>query len=98
MLLAMRAKRADEHEADRRQHVRLRDLRRVGSLAKPARKECVNAVHASSMQRRRVNAAGAVKSLPDKKSLLLKKKLPSTEPRQQKLDEEAVMVFIMLTQ
>ncbi len=38
-----------------------------------------------------INAAGAVKSLPDKKSLLLKKKQPSPEPRQHKLDEEAVL-------
>ena len=38
-----------------------------------------------------VNAAGAVKSLPDKGSLLLKKKLPLPEPKQQKLDDEAVL-------
>ncbi len=38
-----------------------------------------------------INAAGAVKSLPDKGSLLLKKKLPLPEPKQQKLDDEAVL-------
>jgi DNA-nicking Smr family endonuclease len=38
-----------------------------------------------------INAAGAVKSLPDKGTLLLKKKLPLPEPKQQKLDDEAVL-------
>ena len=38
-----------------------------------------------------INAAGAVKSLPDKQSSLLKKNQPAPVPRQQQLDEEAVL-------
>ena len=38
-----------------------------------------------------INAAGAVKSLPNKGSLLLKRKLPLPEPKQQRLDDEAVL-------
>jgi DNA-nicking Smr family endonuclease len=38
-----------------------------------------------------IHAAGAVKSLPDKGNLLLKKKLPLPEPKQQKLDDAAVL-------
>jgi DNA-nicking Smr family endonuclease len=39
-----------------------------------------------------VNAAGAVNPLPDKRKALLKKEPPSTEPRQQQLDDQAVLI------
>ena len=39
-----------------------------------------------------INAAGAVNRLPDKRRAPLKKAPPSTEPRQQRLDEQAVLV------
>ena len=39
-----------------------------------------------------INAAGAVNRLPDKRRAPLKKAPPSTEPRQQQLDDRAVLV------
>ena len=39
-----------------------------------------------------IHAAGAVNRLPDKRRAQLKKILPSTEPRQQQLDEQAVLI------
>ena len=39
-----------------------------------------------------IHAAGAVNPLPDKRKALLKKEPPSTAPRQQQLDEQAVLI------
>ncbi len=39
-----------------------------------------------------IHAAGAVNPLPDKRKALLKKEPPSTAPRQQQLDDQAVLI------
>jgi DNA-nicking Smr family endonuclease len=39
-----------------------------------------------------ISAAGAVQPLPDKRRALLKKERPSTVPRQQQLDDQAVLI------
>ena len=39
-----------------------------------------------------INAAGAVNPLPDKRKVLLKTEKPSTLPRQQQLDDQAVLI------